>query len=254
VTTTGGSAPRDDHRGALPPVNPPDRADPRFVVATATRVLAVAGLFDMHGHISIRDGDVIYICDRGASRLTVRPDEIASVRVPDGKSLSAATPPSETALHLAAYRAKPGARSAAHFHPLYATAFAVAGKPLDVASNAGAFFGGTIPVHDNPELIRTDELGAPVAKDMGASGAVLLRGHGALVVGGDVQECVTAALYLEESAQRNHLAEQLGGIKTYTNDEIRRVREMLASRFVIEKTWLYALEKARAAGALADLD
>jgi len=223
-------------------------------VAIATRVLAVLGLFDMHGHISIRQGDTIFICDRGASRLTVRPELIASVRISDGKQLSDALPPSETALHLAAYRAKPEIGSAAHFHPLYATAFAVAGKPLEPASNAGAFFGGTIPVHDNPELIRSDELGAPVARDMGAASAVLLRGHGALVVGGDVQECVTAALYLEESAQRNYLAANLGTIKAYTRDEIRRVREMLASRFVVEKTWLYALEKARVAGALADLD
>jgi len=223
-------------------------------VAIATRVLAVLGLFDMHGHISIREGDVMYICDRGASRLTVPLGQIAAVRITDGERLSTAMPPSETALHLAAYRAKPEIASAAHYHPLHATAFAVAGKPLEVASNAGAYFGGTIPVHDNPELIRSDALGAPVTKDMGAASAVLLRGHGALVVGRDVQECVTAALYLEESAQRNHLAAQLGAIKTYSKDEIRRVREMLASRFVIEKTWIYALERARAAGALADLD
>ncbi|HYK98126.1 MAG TPA: class II aldolase/adducin family protein [Candidatus Acidoferrales bacterium] len=228
--------------------------DVRLDVVTATRALAVLGLFDMHGHLSIRDGDALYICDRGASRLTVQPDEIAAVRISDGERLSKAMPPSETALHLAAYRAKPEIRSAAHFHPLYATAFAVAGKPLEPASNAGAFFGGPIPVHDNPELIRSDALGAPVATDMGAASAVLLRGHGALVVGSDMPECVTAALYLEESAQRNHLAAQLGSVRTYTKDEIRRVREMLASRFVIEKTWLYAREKARVAGALADLD
>jgi HCOMODA/2-hydroxy-3-carboxy-muconic semialdehyde decarboxylase len=229
--------------------------DVRLEVVIATRVLAVAGLFDMHGHISVRDGDAIYLCDRGASRLTLRPELVASVRVSDGARLSEkALPPSETAIHLAAYRAKPEVRCVAHFHPLYATAFAVAGKPLEVASNAGAFFGGTIPVHDNPELIRTDELGAPVARDMGAASAVLLKGHGALVVGADVPECVTAALYLEESAQRNYLAANLGTITTYTEDEIRRVREMIASRFVVDKTWLYALEKARVAGALADLD
>jgi ribulose-5-phosphate 4-epimerase/fuculose-1-phosphate aldolase len=229
-------------------------ADLRRECAVATRVLAVAGLFDMHGHISIRDGDTMYICDRGASRLTVGTDLIASVRVSDGRRLSEPLPPSETAIHLAAYRAKPEVRSVAHYHPLYATAFAVAGKTLEPASNAGAFFGGPIPVHDNPELIQNDELGVPVARDMGGASAVLLRGHGALVVGADVPECVTAALYLEESAQRNYLAATLGGIKPYTKDEIRRVREMLASRFVIDKTWLYALERATFAGALKGLD
>ncbi len=155
----------------------PER-DIRLDVAIATRVLAVAGLFDMHGHISIREGDAIYICDRGASRLTLRPELVASVRVSDGARLSdKALPPSETALHLAAYRAKPDVRSVAHFHPLYATAFAVAGK-----------------------------------------------------------------------------AANLGRVKPYTKDEIRRVAEMLTSPFVIEKTWVYALEKARVAGALSDLD
>ena len=136
----------------------------RLEVATATRVLAFAGLFDMHGHISIREGDTIYICDRGASRLTVRPELIASVRVSDGKRLSDATPPSETAIHLAAYRAKPDVRSVAHFHPLYATAFAVAGKPLDVASNAGAIsgncdrltvasaYGGVVPINSGSAI------------------------------------------------------------------------------------------------------
>jgi L-fuculose-phosphate aldolase len=228
--------------------------DLRLRVATATRVLAVAGLFDMHGHISVRDGDVIYIGDRGASRISLRPEQVASVRLSDGAKLGDALPPSETPLHLAAYRAKPDIGSVAHFHPRYATAFAVAGRPLEPASNAGAFFNGTIPVHDNPELIRTDALGAPVAKDLGGSRALLLRGHGAMVVGDDLLECVTAALFLEESAHRNYLAAGLGKITVYTPDEIRRVREMLASRFVVEKTWADALERARVAGALADLD
>ena len=228
--------------------------DRKLEVAIATRVLAVAGLFDMHGHLSVRDGERIYIGDRGASRISLRPEQVAVVRVSDGAKLGDATPPSETPIHLAAYRSRPEVGSAAHFHPRYATAFAVAGRPLEAASNAGAFFGGTIPVHDNPELIRTDSLGAPVAKDLGGARALLLRGHGALVVGEDSRECVTAALFLEESAQRNHLAAMLGAIKAYTADEIRRVKEMLGSRFVIEKTWTDALERARLAGALADLD
>lgn len=229
-------------------------SDARRECVVATRALAVAGLFDMHGHISVREGDVIHICDRGASRLAVTDDLIATVRIADGARLSEALPPSETAIHLAAYRAKPNVGSVAHFHPLYATAFAVAGQPLVPASNAGAFFGGTIPVHDNPELIRSDALGLPVARDMGDATAVLLRGHGALVVGADAPECATAALYLEESAQRNWVAAQLGDVRAYTADEIRRVREMLASRFVIEKTWVYLVEKARAAGALRDIE
>lgn len=228
--------------------------DLRLLVATATRVLAVAGLFDMHGHISVRDGDTVYVCERNASRIAMRPEQIAVVRLSDGARLTDLEPPSETPLHLGAYRARADVGSVAHFHPRAATAFAVAGRPLVVASNAGAYFGATIPVHDNPELIRNDTLGAAVARDLGPSKAILLRGHGALVVGEDVSECVTAAQFLEESAERLVIAAQLGKPKEFTADEIARSREIIGMRSVATKTWNDAIERARLAGALADLD
>lgn len=231
-----------------------DRADPRTLVATATRVLAVAGLFDMHGHISSRDGDTVYINDRASSRMTTRPDRIAAVRLADGATIGDREPPSETPLHLAIYRARRDAGSVAHFHPRAATAFAVAGRPLIVASNAGVWFGGTIPVYDDPELVRTDALGRSVARDLGAARALLLRGHGAVVLGEDIPDCVTAALFLEESADRLRLAAAIGEPREYTADETRRVRAGLVQRSVTLKTWNDALERARIAGRLDDLD
>ena len=228
--------------------------DLRLQVATATRVLAVAGLFDMHGHISIRDGDTVYICERNASRIAMRPAQIARVRLSDGGRLSDLETPSETALHLGVYRARADVGSVAHFHPRAATAFAVAGRPLIVASNAGTYFGGTIPVYDDPQLIRDDALGAAVARGLGSAKAILLRGHGVVVVGEDSIECVTAAIFLEESAERLALAAQLGTPKEFTADEIARSRAIISTRSVMQKTWNDALERARLAGALADLD
>ena len=214
----------------------------------------MARLFDMHGHISVRDGDTVYINDRGSSRISTRPDQIAAVRLSDGRSIGDSEPPSETTLHLAIYRARRDAGSVAHFHPRAATAFAVAGRPLIVASNAGAWFGGTVPVYDDPELVRTDALGAALAQSLGASRAALLRGHGAVVLGEDIPECVTAVLFLEESAERLMLAASLGQPREYTADETRRVRSGLGQRSVIVKTWTDAVERARVAGRLDDLD
>jgi ribulose-5-phosphate 4-epimerase/fuculose-1-phosphate aldolase len=217
-------------------------------------VLAHAGLFDMHGHISLRDGDTVYINDRASSRVSARPDQIAVVRVADGRPLGDREPPSETALHLAVYRARADAGSVAHYHPRAATAFSVAGRPLVVASNAGALFGGTIPVFDDPQLVQTDALGAAVARDLGGARAALLRGHGVVVLGEDVPDCVTAALFLEESAERLLVASALGEPRAYTADEIARVRAVLAQRSVAVKTWTDAVERARVAGRLADLE
>ncbi|MGH2450317.1 MAG: class II aldolase/adducin family protein [Candidatus Limnocylindria bacterium] len=229
------------------------RADLSGLIARACRAMAVAGLFDMHGHISVRDGDVIYINDRRSSRATLRPDQVAVVRIADGTPLQG-EPPSETALHLACFRARADVGSAAHFHPLFATAFAVAGRPLVTAHNAGAPFGGEVPVFDDPDLVRTDEQGRGVAQVLGDRRAALLRGHGAIVVADDVPNCVTASLYLEESARRLATAIPLGEPRAYTADEIRRVAASIWQPFVIEKTWTDALERARLAGALDDLD
>jgi ribulose-5-phosphate 4-epimerase/fuculose-1-phosphate aldolase len=172
------------------------KADLAREIARATRALAVAGLFDMHGHISVRDSDLAYINSRRASRISVRREEIAVVRIADGKVL-AGEPPSETPLHLAVYRAREDAGSVAHFHPLYATAFAVAGRPLVTAFNAGAIFGEQVPVFDDPDLIQQDDQGRRMAEALGGRRAVLLRGHGVAVCAEDIPSCVTASLYLE---------------------------------------------------------
>ncbi|HET9808302.1 MAG TPA: class II aldolase/adducin family protein [Candidatus Limnocylindria bacterium] len=135
----------------------------------------------------------------------------------------------------------------------FATALAVAGRPLIAASNAGAWFGGTVPVYEDPELIRTAALGEAVARDLGRARAALMRGHGAVVIGEDVPECVTAALFLEESAERLWLAYAIGEPRQYSADEIARVRAGLAQRSVTVKAWTDALARAGIAGRLVDL-
>jgi ribulose-5-phosphate 4-epimerase/fuculose-1-phosphate aldolase len=230
----------------------PREAENRGLVALACRVMAVAGLFDMHGHISLRDGDVLYINGRRSSRLSVTPAQVAVVRIADGAVVSGEAP-AETPLHLGCYRARAEIRSASHFHPLAATAFATVGKPLITAFNAGAPFGKAVPVYDDPDLVRNDRQGTAMANDLGAHRAVLLRGHGVAVVADDVPSCVTLSLYLEENAKRLAYALTIGEPKPYTDDEIKRVAESLWQPFVIEKTWIDAQERARRAGALDGL-
>ena len=230
----------------------PRETENRRLVALACRVMAIAGLFDMHGHISLRDGDVAFINGRRTSRVSVTPEQVAIVRIVDGTVVSG-EPPAETPLHLGCYRARPEIRSVAHFHPLAATAFATVGKPLITAFNAGAPFGRAVPVYDDPDLVRDDQQGSAMAQDLGAHRAVLLRGHGVAVVADDVPSCVTLSLYLEENAKRLGYALTIGEPQPFTDDEIRRVSASLWQPFVIEKTWIDAQERARRAGALSDL-
>lgn len=206
----------------------------------------------MHGHISVRDGDRAFVNGRATSRVAVQATDVAVVRIADGAVIRG-EPPSETPLHIACYRARPDVGSVAHFHPLAATAFAVAGQPLVTAFNAGAPFGRVVPVYDDPDLIRDDAQGRGLAADLGDRRAVLLRGHGVAVVADDIPSCVTLSLYLEENARRLAFALTLGPVRPFSGDEIRRVAASLWQPSVIQKTWTDAQERARRGGALDDL-
>lgn len=223
------------------------------LVAAASRALAVAGIFDMHGHVSVRDGDVAYVNSHSASRIAIRPEEVAAVRLADGEPIER-TPPSEFPIHLEIYRARADVGAVAHFHALYATALAVAGKPLFAAFNAGAPFGREVPVYDDPALVRDSAQGLRLAGVLGKGRAALLRGHGAVVVGDDLPTCVAMSLQLEESARRLWLSYAIGEPRRFTDQEIEQVASGLTEPRVIRKIWIDATERARLAGALGDID
>jgi ribulose-5-phosphate 4-epimerase/fuculose-1-phosphate aldolase len=223
------------------------------VVAAATRALAVAGIFDMHGHISIRVDDVAYVNGHSASRIAVAPDEIAVVGIADG-AVRRGIPPSEFPIHRELYRARADVGAIAHYHALYATALAVAGKPLVAAFNAGASFGREVPVFDDPRLVRDESRGRALAAVVAKGNAAVLRGHGAVVVAKDIVTCVALALQLEESARRLWLAYAVGEPRRFTDAELESVAENLGEPRVVRKIWIDALERARLAGAMTGID
>ena len=69
---------------------------------------------------------------------------------------------------------------------------------------------GDVPVLDSPLSVNTREMGARAAATLGAGPALLLKSHGAVVVGAGVIECFALAIYLEENAYRQYLALQIG--------------------------------------------
>jgi HCOMODA/2-hydroxy-3-carboxy-muconic semialdehyde decarboxylase len=59
-------------------------------------------------------------------------------------------------------------------------------------------------------LIRTPELGAALARQIGASAVVLMRGHGDVVVGASIEQVVFRAIYTEMNAKLEAEALRLG--------------------------------------------
>jgi len=100
----------------------------------------------------------------------------------------------------------------------------------------GALLAG-VAVFDSPLSVSTREMGEQVAAALGRGPAVLLRSHGAVIVGADIVECFALSAYLEENASRQYLALQIGRPYVFSDAEQRLFRERLATPGLFRKTW-----------------
>lgn len=120
-------------------------------------------------------------------------------------------PSSERALHLAVYRAYPEIRGVVHAHPVHATMFACARRPVPAAVDEFAIYvGGDVPCAPYAPS-GSPELASGAAALLADRGAVLLASHGLVTVGSSPADAVHVALVVERGAQAIWGAEALGG-------------------------------------------
>jgi L-ribulose-5-phosphate 4-epimerase len=119
---------------------------------------------------------------------------------------------SDTASHCFIYRHMPEVNGVVHTHSRYATAFAVAGRPIPCHTTAmGDEFGGEIPC-GGFALIGGEEIGQVVVETLrgSRSPSCLLQNHGVFAVGPSAEKAVKAAIMTEDNAAIMFLAYQLG--------------------------------------------
>jgi ribulose-5-phosphate 4-epimerase/fuculose-1-phosphate aldolase len=219
-------------------------------------MLCLAELVDYSGHISVRipGTDRFLVNGHPISRATVTPDDVVTFDL-DGKRLEGKwNLPSELPMHYRVYRARKDVNSVAHLHNRMVVVLSMAGKDLVPASNPGGLFGhGAIPVYQDPALIHSDDQGDAVAKSLGAREALILRGHGSVVVGDSIEWVFAGCVDLEESAMRFYMACTLGSVRAYTDDEVERVAKGRKKMSVIQKIWDHYVSKANVHGYLQGL-
>ncbi len=225
----------------------------KSTLASAIRLLTAEGLMDFNGHMSARPPgtDHLLINARQVGRSAVRAEDIITVDVKGRPLGGGGEPPAEVPIHTRIYAARPDVHCVAHLHPQFATVFTIAGRPLVPVFQLGVVFPTQgLPVHDDPDLIRSDEEGDAVARALGSGRAVLLRGHGAVVVAEDVETCFTTSIWLEENAKKQLWASVLGTPRAFSEEVVRRVRASLWERTILLKTWDHYVAKGQREGIL----
>ena len=200
-------------------------------------MLARAEIVDHSGHGSARrDGDTFYINSGASVRAALTVDDIVAIDLDGSLVEGTAKPPLEFHLHSAIYRARAEVRAILHTHPRWSTLLSMVGAPYQPVFAQGALL-GDVPVLDTPLSVNTPAMGRQVAAMLGEGSAALLKSHGAVIVAADMIECFALAAYLEENAQRQYMAMQVGRPYVFSADEQRICRERLRTPALLRKTW-----------------
>ena len=240
----------------------PTAADPHAAaiadVVAANHILAEQGVVDGYGHVSIRDpaDPTHFLMARSTAPELVATGDVV-VHDLDGNAVTptAAKLYSERFIHAEIYRTRPDVQAIVHCHSPSLIPFGVTNNPLRPLYHMSAFLGGGVPVFDihkvtgtaTDMLVRTPELGRALAKSLGAHPAVLMRGHGAVIVGSDIQQAVFRSVYTEMNAKLQSQALVLGGGKVlYLDaDEARKAED--SANELRGRAWELWLRKSKAA-------
>jgi len=184
------------------------------------------------GYTASNDGNISVRLD--ATRLLMTPKSVCKgfmdpsmmcITDLDGKKLAGdRDPSSEMQMHLEVYRQRTDAQAVVHAHPPIATAFAVAGIPLDRAVLAEVVTTlGSVPIADYATP-STKELPQAVSKYIKAHDGMLLANHGALTVGSDLYSAYFKMETIEHFAHISFIARMLGGERLLSKEEVLRLQ------------------------------
>ena len=215
-------------------------------LADAIRMLEQAGIVDHSGHASVRrDAGSFYINSGPSVRCALTAADLVAVTLDGSLIEGTARPPLEFHIHSEIYRSRPEVNVVMHTHPRWSTLLTMAGASFKPVYAQGTLL-GDIPVLDSPLSINTKSRGEQLAATLGQARAILLKAHGGVVVSGDIIECFALATYLEENAQRQYMAMQIGEPYVFSAAEQQACRANLWSANLFTKTWDYHRAKLRA--------
>ena len=220
---------------ASPGDAPPDGApDPRLIedLVSANHILAGEGVVDAYGHVSARHdrNPGRYLLSRDLAPALVTGEDILQYDL-DSKPIDARGQAQylERFIHGEIYRARPDVKAVVHNHSPAVIPFSLSKVPLRPVFHMAAFVIEGVPVFDAPRdlgihqlLIASPRLGQALARTLAEKPAVLIRGHGAAVVGTSLPMAVGRSVYLERSATIQAQTMALGAELTYLDPEAAR--------------------------------
>lgn len=181
------------------------------------------------GNFSVKLNDNEYLCTpTGVSKGFMTPEYICKVDA-KGNILEANEgfrPSSEIKMHMRIYEKRPDVKAVVHAHPMYATTFAIAGKPLmePIMPEAVIFLGGVpLAKYGTPS---TMEIPDAVEEFLEDYDAVLLENHGALTYSDSLLNAYHKMESVEFYARLMYQTMAIGGPQILSDERVEQLYEI----------------------------
>ena len=179
------------------------------------------------GNITVRVGDNLVLCTPTLiSKGFMTPEDLCMVDM-DGNQVAGTRPrTSEVNTHLGIMKHEPKAKSCVHAHPIYATAFAVAGvtPPACLIPEPEVFLGeigfASYQTPGTPE--NAEEVGQLATRHQ----SILMQNHGVICWGKDVEDAYWKMENTDAFCHAVTVTMQIGGPKQYGPGKLKELIEI----------------------------
>lgn len=209
----------------------PGRSAAAAGIVRACRRLDVRGLIAGYdGNVSVRleDGTIL-ATPSGVPKGDLHEDDLVILSADGATVQGARAPSSEIRMHLHLYSRRSDVGAVVHAHPPHATAFAVAGVPLDASVLPElVLMTGPIPLVPYAQP-GTDEVPARLDPFVDDHDAFLLAHHGATTVGSTLGQAMARMESLEHGAHIIAEARRLGPVSALPRDAVAALERWRAA-------------------------
>ena len=180
------------------------------------------------GNVSVRLGDTILITPSAVCKEELEEDDLVEVDLASGETLRAKegrVASSETKMHLCVYR-NSAAQAVVHAHPPFATAYAVAAKPIETRA-----YPEMRVLYDRIPVCRygrpgTEAVNADVPEALKTHDVFLLSNHGLVACGPSAMVAAHRLEGVESIAKVLTLAQLHGGESPLPRAELDALQEI----------------------------
>jgi len=176
----------------------------------------------------------IFITPSGLCKGYLKPSHIVKVDLNGNVLNGRLRPTSETPMHTRIYKIRKDVNAIVHAHPPVSTGFSSANVPLDYS-----FYPEAIVILGEIPLVEyvtptTRDVGSTVARYVSRHNAFLLRSHGPVTMGSNLEQAYQRMELLEDFAKILLVSKLLGGSQPLPPGEVQKLLGLESEQYRVE--------------------